>query len=196
MHLAEMFGIGLDETHEVTLYDGLALDVRAGDIVYITGPSGSGKSVLLRLLVRAIRDAEPGGGRVVDLARLHVPTDRPIIDLPGSDPDAPAPLETVLHLFSTVGLADAMALLRPAGDLSDGQRYRLRLALALDRLLGQAGASGATDCLPIGAPRQVPPIACQSVCRHRSARFGKQTVAPAERSGATAPPSRATPRRS
>ena len=132
--LAEMFGLGLDETHEVTLYDGLGLDVWPGDLVFITGPSGSGKSVLLRALVRAVRDAQPDGGHVVDLARLHLSTDRPAVDLPDG------PLETALRRLSAAGLADAMALLRPASQLSDGQRYRLRLALALDRLLGRPEA--------------------------------------------------------
>jgi len=137
-HLAEMFGLGLDENHEVTLYDGLALDVRPGDLVFITGPSGSGKSVLLRALVQALRDADPDGGCVVNLATLPVPGDRPTVDLPE------APFEEALALLSTAGLAEAFALLRPATDLSDGQRYRLRLALALDRLLtgGEAGGGG------------------------------------------------------
>ena len=134
VRLAEMFGIGLDETCEVTLCEGLVLDVRQGDVVFITGPSGSGKSVLLRTLERAVRAAVPDGVQVVDLSRLLLPTDRPVIDLPS------ASFETALRLFSTAGLADAMALLRPADQLSDGQRYRLRLALALDRLLGEGPA--------------------------------------------------------
>ncbi|MBL7140525.1 MAG: ATP-binding cassette domain-containing protein [Planctomycetes bacterium] len=132
VRLAEMFGLGLDDTTEVTLYDGLALDVQPGDLVFITGPSGSGKSVLVRALVRALRDGVPDGGRVVDLAALHVAADRPAIDLPT------APFETALALLSAAGLAEAFALLRPVADLSDGQRYRLRLALALDRLLADS----------------------------------------------------------
>jgi len=44
IQVAEMFGIGLDESYEVTLYEDLTLDVRAGDVVFVTGPSGSGKS--------------------------------------------------------------------------------------------------------------------------------------------------------
>ena len=134
IQVAEMFGIGLDESYEVALYQDLALDVRGGDVVFVTGPSGSGKSVLLRGLGRAIRDAVADGGRAVDLATVRVREDRPVIDL------VSGPLEEALHLLSAAGLADAFLLLRRAGELSDGQRYRLRLALALDALLsGSAG---------------------------------------------------------
>jgi hypothetical protein len=35
LKVAEMFGIGLDESYEVTLYDGLRIDVRAGDVVFV-----------------------------------------------------------------------------------------------------------------------------------------------------------------
>ncbi len=141
VRLAEMFGLGLDETYEVTLYDGLALDVRPGDVVFITGPSGSGKSVLLAGLVRAIRRRGPARSRIVDLADVVPAADRPVIDL------LDAPLEAALRCLSTAGLADAFALLRRAPQLSDGQRYRLRLALALERLLAEPGA---TDCSSIG----------------------------------------------
>jgi len=138
VRVAEMFGIGLDETYEVTLYAGLVLDIRPGDLAFITGPSGSGKSVLLANLVRAIRRNHPDRSHIVDLATLHPASDRPVIDL------LEAPLEAALHCLSTAGLADAFVLLRPASELSDGQRYRLRLALALDRLLAEGGAGPAT----------------------------------------------------
>jgi hypothetical protein len=128
LKVAEMFGIGLDESYEVTLYNDLRLDVRPGDVVFVTGPSGSGKSVLLARLEEAIRRAWPDA-RVVSLAQTDLPVDRAVIDLM-----AP-PLAQALHLLSTAGLADAFLLLRRPHELSDGQRYRLRLARAIESLL-------------------------------------------------------------
>jgi ABC-type ATPase with predicted acetyltransferase domain len=125
--VAEMFGLGLDESYEVVLYDGLRVDVRPGDVVFVTGPSGSGKSVLLRCLVEAMRAAEPAA-RIVDLAEAAPPAGVPVIE------GLPAEFEESLRLASTAGLADAFVLLRPPEELSDGQRWRLRLAHALARL--------------------------------------------------------------
>ncbi len=123
-----MFGIGLDETYEVTLYEDLRLDVRPGDVVFVTGPSGSGKSVLLTRLHEAVCRA-PIAARAVSLAGIDLSEDRPVIDLLGG------PLDRRLRLLSTAGLADAFLLLRTPAELSDGQRYRLRLARAIERLL-------------------------------------------------------------
>jgi len=122
---AEMFGIGLDETYEVTLFDGLAIEVRPGDVVFVTGPSGCGKSVLLARLAEALAAAWPETPQV-DLATVALPADRRVIDL------MRPPLGQALRTLSTAGLADAFLLLRTPQELSDGQRYRLRLALAIE----------------------------------------------------------------
>ena len=123
---AEMFGIGLDETYEVTLFDGLAIEVRPGDVVFVTGPSGCGKSVLLARLAEALAAAWPETPQV-DLATVALPADRRVIDL------MRPPLGQALRTLSTAGLADAFLLLRTPQELSDGQRYRLRLALAIEK---------------------------------------------------------------
>jgi ABC-type ATPase with predicted acetyltransferase domain len=136
--VAEMFGLGLDESYEVALYAGLVVDVRPGDVVFVTGPSGSGKSVLLRCLVEAMRAAEPAA-RIVDLADPGAPgppAGVPVIE------GLPAEFEEALRLAGTAGLADAFVLLRPPEELSDGQRWRLRLAHALARLEAMRNA----DC--------------------------------------------------
>jgi ABC-type ATPase with predicted acetyltransferase domain len=124
---AEMFGIGLDESYEVTLFEGLRVDVRPGDVVYVTGPSGSGKSVLLARLAEALREAWPDA-RFADLAAVDLTAGRTVIDL------MQPPLERALKVLSAAGLADAFLLLRTPEELSDGQRWRLRLALAMENV--------------------------------------------------------------
>ena len=47
--VGEAFGVGLDD-RRFMLYDDFELRLNEGDVVYITGDSGSGKSVLLDAL--------------------------------------------------------------------------------------------------------------------------------------------------
>jgi ABC-type ATPase with predicted acetyltransferase domain len=49
LECAESFGLGLSDKRFV-IYDKLKVEVNPGDVVYITGQSGSGKSLLLREL--------------------------------------------------------------------------------------------------------------------------------------------------
>lgn len=116
----------------------------AGEIALFTGPSGGGKSRLLEA-VRAAQTADPtlawiepadipltsGGENVCVIERMC----REI----GLRNDAPAPIELALELLSRVGLAEAWTYLRTPAELSDGQRWRLVLALAVARAM-YAGA--------------------------------------------------------
>jgi hypothetical protein len=91
-------------------------------VVLIAGPSGAGKSTLLRRYRRGL-----GHGRVIDLARMRLP-ERAVIELFPS-----MSIEGALAGLSRVGLAEAHTYLLPPSKLSDGQRWRLRLAVAVAR---------------------------------------------------------------
>ncbi|CAN5390959.1 ATP-binding cassette domain-containing protein [soil metagenome] len=94
-----------------------------GEIVLITGPSGAGKSSLLR----AIRTLSKHSVRWIDLERIR-PPQRAVVDLFGR-----MSLTRVLEMLSRVGLAEVWTYFRTPRELSEGQRWRLRLAIALLR---------------------------------------------------------------
>ena len=117
--VAEAFGLGLDERRQV-LYRGFELRLGESDVIYVTGDSGSGKSVLLRAL------REDLGDRAVDMGGVGVEEGVAIVDAVG------ATLGEALSLLSRVGLNDAYLFLRCYGELSEGQRYRFRIAKMLE----------------------------------------------------------------
>jgi ABC-type ATPase with predicted acetyltransferase domain len=117
LEIAESFGLGLSEK-EFIVFDNLEVEVNKGDVVYITGQSGSGKSLLLRELRDQMR---AGGLKVTDLDDLKLP-EEPVIELVGN---------TTTHaadLLAKAGISDAWIYIRKPSELSDGQRYRLKLA--------------------------------------------------------------------
>lgn len=120
LEVAEAFGLGLNDK-EFVIFDHLELTVKQGDIVYITGQSGSGKSLLLKDLERQMKER---GNSVINLDAVEL-EDRPLIDQLG-DTTAEA-----LRLLSVAGLNDAYLFIRRPSELSDGQRYRYRLAKAI-----------------------------------------------------------------
>ncbi|MCW4044797.1 MAG: hypothetical protein NWE94_04695 [Candidatus Bathyarchaeota archaeon] len=117
--VAEAFGLGVDEAQKFTVLD-TELKIAPTDIVYITGDSGSGKSVLLRALRKDL------GEEAVDLSEVAVDADKPLIETVG------ATVEEGLELLSKVGLNDAFLFLRTYGQLSDGQKYRYRIAQLIE----------------------------------------------------------------
>lgn len=116
--IAEAFGLGLEDREFVVLED-VEVNVNAGDVIYINGQSGAGKSVLLRELSQALTDS---GHRVTNIDGVEF-EDKPLIDQIGRDSMAEA-----IRLLSIAGLSDAYLYIRKPHELSDGQRYRFRLA--------------------------------------------------------------------
>lgn len=121
LEIAEAFGLGLNDK-EFVVFDNLKLNVVQGDIVYITGQSGSGKSVLLRELSKQM---EAAGMDVANIDKIEF-TDEPVINQIGKDNmDGQG-------LLSLAGISDANLYLVKPSELSDGQRYRMRLAKLIE----------------------------------------------------------------
>lgn len=125
--VAAMFGLGVDETREVCVVPESRVPIAGGWIVFITGPSGGGKSTLLRLIADGA--AARAGVRAHWLDRVAADADLPLVDCMGG-----IELPGALDALSTAGLNDAFVMLRKPSELSDGQRCRFRLALMLAQL--------------------------------------------------------------
>ena len=117
--VAEAFGIGIDE-REFIIYDNVELKIGPRDIVYLTGDSGSGKSVLLKAFKKDL------GAEAVDMADVEFDPAKPLIDTIGK------PFNEGLELLSRVGLNDAFLFVRRYDQLSDGQKYRYRVAKLIE----------------------------------------------------------------
>ena len=86
------------------------------DVVYVTGDSGSGKSVLLKALEK---DLQP---ETVNLNDVKIDPNKPLIDAAGGN------FHEGLTLLSRVGLNAVFLFVKHYSQLSDGQKYRYRLA--------------------------------------------------------------------
>lgn len=123
LEIAEAFGLGLDDK-EFVVFDNQPIEIEQGDVVYITGQSGSGKSTVLRELVQQMGFG-PERLNVADIDRVEL-LDKPLIDQIGKD------TAEALNLLSIAGLNDAYLFIRKPKELSDGQRYRFKLAKIIE----------------------------------------------------------------
>jgi ABC-type lipoprotein export system ATPase subunit/GNAT superfamily N-acetyltransferase len=122
--VAEAFGLGLDKWEKFIIYDNVELRIGPTDIVYITGDSGSGKSILLKALEKDIR--QDLGLTCINIADIKPEPNKPLIETVGKT------LQEALELLSRVGLNDAFLFLRTYEQLSDGQKYRYKIAKMIE----------------------------------------------------------------
>ena len=115
-----MFGLTADRLTETSTTIDCQVEINDGDIVYITGPSGTGKSILLGELEKSVPASDK-----VNLNEIKLPDNKPVIDCIDGD------FLQALKLLSITGLNDVFCVLNQPANLSDGQKYRFRLAMAL-----------------------------------------------------------------
>jgi len=135
----EAFGIVSNE-FQLSLVKDLAIHVSRGEIILISGPSGSGKSLLLRAIRWLVASGRKRGRMPRNVSVQGVSRLAPVkVAELRSVPKMPSPidllkmysLEEALRILASAGLAEPQLFVRPAGHMSVGQTYRLALALAL-----------------------------------------------------------------
>ncbi|MCH9021891.1 MAG: ATP-binding cassette domain-containing protein [Planctomycetes bacterium] len=135
--VAEMFGLEIASSEgggrsRYVVLDDLEVRIEPGWVVYITGGSGTGKTTVLQLLkeqmgVPELEDLDESlcSEEVIDLAEVEIDGSTALVDcFEGS-------FEETMGWLSLAGLSEATALIRTPQELSEGQRYRFRLALAM-----------------------------------------------------------------
>lgn len=120
LEVAEAFGLGLEDK-DFVVYKDFEIDVPQGSIVYITGQSGSGKSLLLRELSERLALEQ----EVADIEKVEM-KEIPLIDQVGKDTNDAA------RILSMAGINDAYLFIRKPSELSDGQRYRFKIAKLME----------------------------------------------------------------
>lgn len=123
MQTAAMFGLGVDDKRSIKIIPKCIIPLPLSSVIFITGPSGSGKTTILRLIGEK---ALAMGLRVICFDKLPDLPDLPLVDA------FDLPLNQMTALLALAGLGDAFVMLRKPSQLSDGQRYRLRLAQMFD----------------------------------------------------------------
>ena len=106
------------------LVNGLTLPLAPGRILLISGPSGSGKTSLLHEMKRQLPRAVVAGGSSPRGRRAVI--------------DDVAPRESLalaMSILTACGMGEPALWLRRSAELSEGERFRFRLAQAIGRAL-------------------------------------------------------------
>jgi ABC-type ATPase with predicted acetyltransferase domain len=115
-----MFGLDIERLRSKGISHRCNINLKAGDICYITGASGAGKTVLLGELYKLA-----GADERMRLCDIEIEVGKAVIDCIEGD------FFESLQILSKAGLSDVFCVLDEPAKLSEGQKYRYRLAKAL-----------------------------------------------------------------
>ena len=120
---------GVHEAPQRTILPAIDVDLGPGRLVAFVGPSGSGKSSALAVIAQ-----RTGNARNVN--RVSFAPDRAIVDgvAPGSS------MARALEVLSFCALGEAGIWIKPFAGLSDGERFRAKLARAIGAVLDQSSS--------------------------------------------------------
>lgn len=118
--LIRLFGLRLERIRHFQLRHRCRMTVRDGDIVYLTGASGSGKSVLLNAMYEQVPPADR-----LRLEEIPLDASRPVIDC------IDRPLFATTETLTCAGMGDVFSMLQTPAALSAGEQHRYRMAMAL-----------------------------------------------------------------
>ena len=115
-----MFGLDMDRLRAGNVGYDFEMELGAGDVCFIGGASGAGKSLVLRDLYEQVPCDER-----IDLNEIELDAEKSLVDCVGES------VMDALGFLSQAGLNDVFTVLNQPGNLSEGQKYRFRLAVAL-----------------------------------------------------------------
>ncbi len=128
--IRECFGLD-GKTLRTTLLQAVPIEASAGNVIFVTGPSGSGKSILLKLLDPTF-SSPILTTKIENRANPHytvawmeeINSEKPIIEYFSEKWG----IQDSILALNQAGLSEAYVYLKPYQLLSRGQRYRARLA--------------------------------------------------------------------
>jgi ABC-type ATPase involved in cell division len=113
------------------LVDNLSIPLKPRQILLATGPSGTGKSATLRSVAKQLK------GRAIWVSQQRPDSRSAIVDQVAPD----RPLPEAISILTACGLGEPRLWLRRYADLSDGEQFRVRLAMAVgEAMVRQAAA--------------------------------------------------------
>ncbi len=133
----EVFGVDSEQAFS-TVIKNFSLIIQPGDIVLITGASGSGKSTVLKLLTSPIeklkREIKMTGEitghdlRNIAVLSTHWDESLPLVEQVKKGKD----IKEAIELLNSLGLTEAYLYIKHPNQISDGQRYRFAMAKLCD----------------------------------------------------------------